>query len=83
MALYDTSKEFFMKDELSDFRFTCNGRQFSVHRMILALHSDFFRRAFSSGFKEAKDGVMNFPHDDPDILEKVLSIMYRGDHDDG
>lgn len=26
---------------------------------------------------------MNFPDDDPDILEKVLSIMYRGNHDDG
>ncbi|KAI0156171.1 hypothetical protein BJ166DRAFT_500167 [Pestalotiopsis sp. NC0098] len=82
MALYDKSKEFFMNNELSDFKLTCNGREFPVHRMILALHSEFFRRAFSSGFKESKEGVMDFPDDDPEILEKVLSIMYRGNYDD-
>ncbi|KAI4594248.1 hypothetical protein KJ359_008523 [Pestalotiopsis sp. 9143b] len=82
MALYDKSREFFMKKELSDFKLTYNGREVSVHRMILALHSEFFRRAFSSDFKEAKEGVMDFPDDDPEILEKVLSIMYRGNYDD-
>ncbi|KAK6220647.1 hypothetical protein LQW54_002092 [Pestalotiopsis sp. IQ-011] len=78
MAVYDQNAKFFKSQELSDFTLTCRGTVIPVHRFVLATNSTFFRTAFRGNFKS----LMDFPEDDPAILEKVMSIMYRGNYDD-
>ncbi|ETS85218.1 hypothetical protein PFICI_03243 [Pestalotiopsis fici W106-1] len=82
MAAYDQYGMLFKSEIFSDFKLTCNGTTIPVHRIVLATHSPVFRRAMTSSFKEAREGLMNLPEDDPVILEKFLSIMYRGTYDD-
>ncbi|KAI0156170.1 hypothetical protein BJ166DRAFT_616261 [Pestalotiopsis sp. NC0098] len=82
MAVYDQNAKFFKSQELSDFTLTCCGTMIPVHRFVLATNSSFFRTAFRGNFKEARQSLMDFPEDDPAILEKVISIMYRGNYDD-
>ncbi|KAF7528379.1 hypothetical protein G7054_g10187 [Neopestalotiopsis clavispora] len=82
MAVYGQNAMLFKSQELSDFTLTCHGTRIPAHRIILATHSPVFRRAMSIGFKETRESVMDFPVDDPAILEKLVSIMYRGSYDD-
>ncbi|KAF7528384.1 hypothetical protein G7054_g10188 [Neopestalotiopsis clavispora] len=83
MASYEQYGTLFKSEDFSDFRLNCNGTIIPVHSVVLATHSPVFRVAMSNrGFREANEGLIDLPADDPAILEKFLSILYRGYYDD-
>ncbi|KAF7528380.1 hypothetical protein G7054_g10186 [Neopestalotiopsis clavispora] len=82
MALYDQYSTFFKSNEFSDYTTTCNGLRLPAHRIVLGTNSPVIRRAMNSAFRENRERVFNFPEEDPAIVEKFLSVMYRGNYDD-
>jgi hypothetical protein len=47
-----------------------------VHENLLSEASDFFRKALNGNFKEASDGVMELPEDDPNAFELFVRWLY-------
>lgn len=64
---------------LSDFTITANGIQFSCHRVVLALCSDYFKAMFSHDLKEVKEGVCELNGVDPYAIEQCLAFMYSAE----
>jgi hypothetical protein len=52
-----------------------NKRVFVVHKKILCDKSDFFNKMFASDFKEAKEGVIELPEDNPAAVSAVLDML--------
>ncbi|KAK0126587.1 hypothetical protein ONS95_008175 [Cadophora gregata] len=52
--------------------------RFSVHRDVICQASYFFRAAFQGVFKEAKDGSVHMPKDDPVTFKRFLAWTYAG-----
>ncbi|KAH9904371.1 hypothetical protein F4778DRAFT_780340 [Xylariomycetidae sp. FL2044] len=82
MAIYESNREFFLSEEYSDIKITCQGEQFHAHRAIICSQSPFFRKACNIGFEETKSGIIDLPEDDPYILEKFLCFLYTGNYED-
>jgi hypothetical protein len=50
---------------------------FNVHKKLLCDASKFFNDAFNGPFKEGYDGTMYMPEDDPDVITRMISWLYR------
>ncbi|KAJ4352007.1 uncharacterized protein N0V89_007353 [Didymosphaeria variabile] len=65
----------------SDFKITCGNKTWDVHKAIVCSQSDFFDAATRfGGKKEATEGVLNLPNDDPDIVGCMIQFMYELDY---
>ena len=63
----------------ADYTFVVKGKEFKVHKNILAESSKIMRRLFESGFKESttnRSEIKNFESDD---FESLLRFMYIGE----
>ncbi|KAF7528383.1 hypothetical protein G7054_g10189 [Neopestalotiopsis clavispora] len=82
MALYNHFATLFMNKEMSDLRLRCNGSNaiMPIHRVVLAAQSPILRSQMAAN--EARDMTMVLSDDDPSIVIKFLSILYRGNYDD-
>lgn len=49
--LVDSLSNFHQNDELSDCKIRCGTRQWKVHKLVLAMHSNVLQKAFTSGFR--------------------------------
>ena len=49
---------------------------FYVHENILCSASPFFKAAFNGNFKEAAEGDISLPEDDPETFERFLQYLY-------
>lgn len=52
-------------------------KEFTIHKKLLMERSDYFAKAFGSGFKEAKDNSMHLPEDDSDAVDMLVNYVYR------
>ncbi|KAF7185948.1 hypothetical protein HII31_12821 [Pseudocercospora fuligena] len=67
--------------ELSDFKIVCNGREFPVHRFVLSLHSDVFKRACVSPFMESSKRAISMAQDhETDEIRALVEYMYKFDY---
>ncbi|KAK5190857.1 hypothetical protein LTR72_000668 [Exophiala xenobiotica] len=66
----------------SDLIVECQGIEFKVHRAIMCSGSPMLLAACNGSFKEADDGRVNFPEEDPKILSRVIFFLYAGDYND-
>ncbi|CAD6441483.1 fb9c511d-125a-416a-99e0-912d3ab13f02 [Sclerotinia trifoliorum] len=53
-------------------------KKYIVHKRILCDQSEFFDAGFNGGFKEATEGKMYLPEDDPIAVADLIEYLYRG-----
>ncbi|EDN97948.1 predicted protein [Sclerotinia sclerotiorum 1980 UF-70] len=53
-------------------------KKYIVHKRILCDQSEFFNAGFNGGFKEATEGEMYLPEDDPTAVANLIEYLYRG-----
>ncbi|KAH7091651.1 hypothetical protein FB567DRAFT_546358 [Paraphoma chrysanthemicola] len=63
----------------SDLTIICHGRSWAVHKLIVCAQSDALEAASRFG-KEAAEGIIELPDDDPEIVEHMLQYMYERDY---
>ncbi|KAK5467446.1 hypothetical protein LTS15_000419 [Exophiala xenobiotica] len=66
----------------SDLIVECQGVEFKVHRAIMCSGSPMLLAACNGSFKEAEDGRVKFPEEDPKILSRVICFLYTGEYND-
>ena len=56
---------------------TDNPVDFNVHEEVIRSSSNFFDKAMSAAWKEAKEGVVSLPEDEPEIFKLYLQWLYN------
>lgn len=65
--------------EFSDVCVVFHGQEHPLHSLILGYHSEFFRRAFSSGMRESTQRRLELACEDPlGLLPGVITYFYQG-----
>lgn len=64
--------------QFSDVTFVVEGQQVHAHKFILYARSEYFRRMFTSGYREATDKTITIPDVSYDVFLAVLSYLYTG-----
>ncbi len=54
-----------------------NKKPFAVHKKLLCARSEYFDKAFNSGFKEAQDGVIHLVEEDPEMFDLLINYFYH------
>lgn len=82
MCLADQCR-LFNNPEYSDLVLRCEHRTWKVHRVIVCGRCDFFKACVDRHFKgkEAHDGIIDLPDDDPDVIEVLVKYLYTYDID--
>jgi len=62
----------------ADVTFRVDGANIPAHKLILSARSDYFRRMFDAGMKEAETGVVDIEDVDVDIFRGLLRFIYSG-----
>ncbi|XP_077991142.1 kelch-like protein 11 [Glandiceps talaboti] len=66
-------------DEYCDMAVVVDGREFKVHRNILAAFSPYFQSLFRSNLKEAQCGSVELECTSADAMAIILDYIYTGD----
>lgn len=70
---------FHKSGEFSDVCVVYHGQEHLLHSLILGYHSEFFRRAFSSGMRESTQRRLELTVEDPlNVLPVVIAYFYQG-----
>lgn len=71
---------FHASGEFSDVCVVFHGQEHLLHALILGYHSEFFRRAFSSGMRESRNRRLELTVEDPlCLLPSVIAYFYQGE----
>lgn len=60
----------------SDFKIVCAGKEYNVHRIILASHSGYFKRLFQSNFKEVDEQKVELKEDPEAAVAAMMRYFY-------
>jgi hypothetical protein len=60
---------------------SCRGKEYHVHRAVVCTQSDFFSAACRGTFKEAQEGKIDLPDDDPRLVDIMVHYLYHFDYD--
>ncbi|KAF1915942.1 hypothetical protein BDU57DRAFT_515747 [Ampelomyces quisqualis] len=77
----DSIKSLRETDDYSDLVITCGTCSYSVHKAIVCKRADFFARAVKFGGKEASEGKINLPEDEPAIVNLLMQYLYEGEYE--
>ncbi|GKT50788.1 Kelch-like protein 30 [Colletotrichum spaethianum] len=67
--------------ELSDFTIICEGEEIQTHKLILAMHSGYFKRLFENDSQEKSEALVGFDDVDTKLMTHLLDYFYRGTTD--
>lgn len=62
----------------SDVSFIVEGRNIHAHKLLLFARCEYFRRMFTSGYRESSDACITIPDVTYDAFLCVLSFLYTG-----
>ncbi|KAH7625221.1 hypothetical protein SMAC4_12941 [Sordaria macrospora] len=79
--LISSLKGLYSSGEYSDLVISCGGREYHVHRAIVCTQSEFFSAACRGSFKEAQEGKIDLPEDDPRLVHIMVHYLYHFDYD--
>jgi len=65
-------------EQFSDIAFLVEGRTVHSHKFILFARCEYFRRMFTSGYKESTDAVVRIEDVAHDAFVQVLTFLYTG-----
>lgn len=69
---------FLLTGEYSDLTITVGEEKFKVHKIILARHSEVFKKMIDTDMKEGKENSINIPNFDSAIIKEALNFLYEG-----
>ncbi|MGH0135735.1 UNVERIFIED_CONTAM: hypothetical protein FKN15_050779 [Acipenser sinensis] len=64
--------------DFCDVQLLVGGRQFSVHRLVLAASSPYFSALFTGGMREADKDIVQILGVEADVFEMLLEFIYSG-----
>lgn len=67
----------FKDPTFSDFTYLVKGKEFKVHKAVLAAVSPFFMRLFTSGMQESRESCGESDKIEPETFESVLKFIYE------
>ena len=62
----------------SDVKIKMSTKTFNVHRVVLASHSDVFKRMFQINMREKQEGIVTISDIEPEVMTELLTYMYTG-----
>ncbi|KAL8296844.1 hypothetical protein RB597_006116 [Gaeumannomyces tritici] len=65
----------------SDLTISCGAKDYLVHKSIVCPRSDFFAKACRGPFKEAQEGKISLPEDDPVAVHSMVFYLYHLKYD--
>ncbi|EME43938.1 hypothetical protein DOTSEDRAFT_24049 [Dothistroma septosporum NZE10] len=68
---------------LTDFTITCHDREWRVHRVVLALHSEVLVKACAPDFEEAATGKIYLSSKREDVVATLVQFLYSFDYEYG
>ena len=68
-------EEFMHEETFTDFKLTVGSKTFHTHKLILAMHSEYFYRLLLSGMKETSQNEMEFKDMDPDTFQIIIQYI--------
>ncbi|KAJ4317376.1 hypothetical protein N0V94_004979 [Neodidymelliopsis sp. IMI 364377] len=78
--LDDAIKSLLSSADHSDLVITCGKDIHKVHKAIVYTRSEFFRRAEGFG-KEALEGKIDLPEDEPALISLLMQYLYEGEYE--
>lgn len=74
----DISHLYQNNDALADVTFTCSGKEFKAHKVILASQSPVFEKMFTIDMKEKRSETVEISDLTPEVLSDFLNYIYTG-----
>ncbi|KAH3919350.1 hypothetical protein HBI56_025590 [Parastagonospora nodorum] len=90
-------KGFLTSGDYSDLVITCGSDSYNVHKLVVCSRADFFARAVKFGgkasslsicisnssdvAKEATEGKIDLPEDEPKIIKLLIQYLYEGEYE--
>ena len=68
----------YQNDDFADFTIKVEDKEYRAHRLILAIHSDYFHGLFSSGMKEVSEGIVELKGIKKEVFGLVFAYIYTG-----
>lgn len=78
-TIISNNKRILNESEYSDFVFIVQGKEFKVHKNILAAASPVFHKLFSAELKESRTNECDVKDMEPTIFQYLLSFIYSGE----
>lgn len=76
-SILDNFSSLYKSSIFSDFTFFVKGKEFKVHKNILAAASPVLNRLFSSSLQEGQDDLCKVEEIKPEIFESLLKFVYE------
>lgn len=68
----------FINDDLADFTYVVQGKEFKVHKIILSLASPVFHGTFTCGLGETAENMATIEDCEPEMFQHFLHYIYKG-----
>lgn len=67
-----------INDDLADFTYVVQGKEFKVHKIILSLASPVFHGTFTCGLGETAENMATIEDCEPEMFQHFLHYIYKG-----
>ncbi|KAI1179206.1 hypothetical protein F4777DRAFT_575237 [Nemania sp. FL0916] len=79
-GLLASNHSLYVSGQYSDLTITCHGNEYKVHKAIVCPKSGFFAGACRGQMKEALEGIVDLPDDEPEIVDIMVHFFYHLDY---